>query len=172
MLHRHTFTVPIFFGYTVGADDTYVYLNQLRLWEASPAVTSASISYTIWLGNYGVTGSATLRQPPYFDGVDINAGGSESYVKSGYFDTQYRYPYRDSSGTIPFVRGPSMSMGVGYTGDNASLPVNPDCSGIGWRYSANGYVLQRNATAVNTSLSGRLPGNNASFNATIVRLSL
>lgn len=169
IVHRHS--SGEFFGYTVGADDQHVFLNQLRFRPGSSAgsTQSTSISYTIWVAAYGAKSDNTVRRPPFFNGCII----TDEYVKAGYFDTeQFRYPFQASGGAIPFIRGRSISLGVGYCGTSASEPYRLEASGLGWRYSVDGYVSQRNATAVSTTVTGNLPGNNASFNASVVKLSI
>lgn len=169
VVHRHP--SGLFFSYTVGVDDTYVYLTQLRFNRSANAAATVSIGYSIWLSVYGMEAGGGVRRPPYFNGVDINGGAAVPYVKAGYFDTAYAYPYKQSGG-IPLMRGPSMSIDIGYCGGAGSSPVVVEASGLGWRYAVNGYVSQRNATPVSTSSTGYLPGNNAAFNAEIVEVGL
>ena len=63
-----------FFSYTIGADATNVYLNMMRSNKFGVGPVSPTISYEIYLSVYGVNADASLRRPPYFNGVDINAG--------------------------------------------------------------------------------------------------
>lgn len=170
IVHRHS--SGVWFSYTIGVDDTYVYLTQLRFLRTNGTPAATTISYTIWLSAYGMAPGGGVRRPPYFNGVDINAGAAFPYVKAGYFDTSaYVYPYQKAAGEIPCIRGASMSIGIGYTGGAGSAPNIVDASGLGWRYAVNGYVAQRNATAVSTTGTGVLPGNNASFVADLVEVS-
>jgi hypothetical protein len=166
IIHRHS--TGMWFGYTIGADDTYVFLNQLRFLRSSPAAVSTTVGYSIWTSVYGAKSDNSVRRPTYFNGLEI----TDEHVKAGYFDTQYRYPFKDVGGNIPFVRGRSISLGVGYCGTGASSPDIIDVSGLGFRYSVDGYVAKRNATPVSTTITGNLPGNDASFNADVVNLGL
>jgi hypothetical protein len=155
------------YGYTIGSDSTHVYLNQLRfIWHLSGGPTNPSISYTIWCSSYGAnTTDDGVHRPPYFNGVE----STSNLAKAGHFSTDYRYPYEDPSG-FPLITGPSISLGVGSTYNQAPYPV--DASGLGWRYSVDGYVAQRNATPVSTSITGFLPGNDSAYNAPFVRIKL
>lgn len=159
------FSNQYFFSYTIGADATNVYMNIMR----SIAVNFSStptVGYAINLCGYGVTSGGGLRRPPYFNGVDINAGAASPYVKAGYFDTAtFRYPYRVSSGGIPIPNKRTMSAGVGCTGSGGTGPM-----ALGFRYSVAGHVAQRNATRGTDLLIAT--GNDASFNAAVTRLAI
>lgn len=158
-----------FWSYTIGVDATSVYLNILR--SASAYGVAPAISYTLYLANYGVNANGSLRRPPYFNGVDANAGVSPSYLKAGYIDTAYRYPYRDASGATPIANSRTISAGVGWTGTGSGNSSNftRNSIGLGWRYSVQGHVVWRNA--LSSTVSGAV-GNNTSFNASVTRLSI
>lgn len=156
-----------FCQHTIGADDTNVYLNIMRFFRISN-IPANPVGYEIYLSVYGVNADGSLHRPPYFNGVDVNAGDAEPYTKAGYFDTRLRYPYRDGSGPFGIPDGRTMSTRLGWVqwGGGSQGVV-----GLGWRYSVLGYVAQRNCT----SLSGGgsyLTGNNPSFNASVTRVSL
>lgn len=153
-----------FFSYTIGADATNVYMNIMRSVAANLTVTP-TVAYTIYLCVYGVTSSGALRRPAYFNGVDINAGAATPYVKAGYFDTAYLYPYRVTSGGIPIPNKRTMSSGIGCTDTDGTGPM-----AFGWRYSVNGHVAARNATPGIKLKTAT--GNDASFNASITRLAI
>lgn len=165
ILHTTSSSDPrVNFSYTVGADNTNVFLNIMRFTTGTPSGLPSSLAYTIYLSVYGVTSGGALRRPPYFDGVDINDGVATPYVKAGYFDSTYRYPYRNTSGPLSIPNGRTISTGIGWN----NVPGGGEGSvALGWRYSVLGHIVQRNCTAVMDA-----PGNNASFNASVTRLAL
>lgn len=154
---------PTFFSYTVGADNTNVYLNIMRTNPNGVGSLPSTISYAIRCSTYGLTSGGALRRPAYFNGVDINDGAAEPYVKAGYFDTQYRYPYRNNSSNYKIPRGRTMSTGIGFN----QLSGGTGTVALGWRYSVNGRVFSRNTT----NIGSPAVGNSTSFNATLVGVS-
>lgn len=158
------FSNQYFFSYTIGADATNVYMNIMRS-VASNFTNTPTVAYTIYLCVYGVTSGGALRRPPYFNGVDINAGAATPYVKAGYFDTAYRYPWRVSSGGIPIPNKRTMSSGIGCTGSGVTGPM-----ALGWRYSVAGHIVQRNADPGYKLKTAT--GNDASFTAGITRIAI
>lgn len=158
-----------FWSYSIGADSSVVYLNILR--SSSTYGVPPTISYTLYVSNYGVNANGSLRRPPYFNGVDVHAGVSPSYLRAGYVDTAFRYPYRDATGLTPIANGRTISAGIGWTGTGAgnSGGFSRNSIGLGWRYSVQGHVVRRNA--VSSTVSGAV-GNNTSFNASVTRLSI
>jgi hypothetical protein len=128
---------------TIGADATNVYLNVTYSGNDSvnePAsATSSAVSYSIYLSTYGVTSAGALRRPPYFNGVDINAGASTPYIKAGYFSTEWRYVRRLTSGAIKIPRGRTMVFAVGGRPGSGGFIKN---MAVGFRYAVNGYVAE------------------------------
>lgn len=169
ILHTTSSSDPrVNFSYTVGVDNTNVFLNIMRFTTGTPSGLPSSLNYTIYMSVYGVTSGGDLRRPPYFDGVDANAGGPNSYVRAGYFDSNYRYPYRNSSGPLALPNGRTISTGIGWN----NLPSGSGGSvALGWRYSVLGHVVQRNVDNIGSLISGAT-GNSASFNASTTRIGL
>ena len=85
-----------------------------------------------------------------------------SQIKAGYFNTDYGYPYQwTGGGEIRMPTERTIAAGIGRTAPNNYI-------GLGYRYSVKGHVVQRNAS----SASATLTGNDASFNATTLRLAI
>lgn len=167
----HFVSGQAFYAYTIGADANNVYLNIMRSSTGGiGAVPSpATISYSISLSVYGVNANGTIRRPPYFNGVDVDAGAATPRLRAGYFDTTYRYPYRNAAGLIAAPNGATISAGIGWTG---SVGVGQSESvGLGWRYSVLGHTVQRNAASLVPTIPGAV-GNNAAFVASVTRMSL
>jgi hypothetical protein len=165
----HHYSGMGFFSYTIGADATHVYLNIMRSNKFGVGPVSPTITYEIYLSVYGVNANGTLRRPPYFNGVDTNAGAATPYVKAGYFSTEYRYPYRDSAGVFSVPNERTISAGIGWTGGSAL--GYQEAVGLGYRYSVRGHVVQRNATNIASFVAGAV-GNDASANFAVTRMSI
>lgn len=164
----------VHYSYTIGADATNVYLNILRTRphsSGSAVPSSPTISYEIWLSVYGVNSDGSIRRPAYFNGVDGFSGNVPPYLKAGEFDTAYRYPYREPSGSIIVPNGATMSVGVGWNGLGYGGPDDIEAVGLGWRYSVLGRTVQRNAGSITGFVSGA-SGNSSSFVASVTRMSM
>lgn len=168
----HYVNSQVFYAYSIGADNTDVYLNILRSLPGLPGAlpSPATISYEIFLSVYGVNANGSLRRPSYLNGVDVNAGGTPTYVKAGYFDTAYRYPWKDASGNLSIPDGRTISTGIGWNGGVGTGQTN--AVGLGWRYSVLGHVVQRNAISLAPLGASVFLGNDSGFNASVTRYSL
>lgn len=145
---------------TIAADRSSVWFNAIPLWEKTTNYTASwGLSYSIWLSNYGRTAAGGIHRPPYFAGVDANAGANPPYFKAGYFHSSYRYAHLDPAGLLLMTRGRTISFGVGYG--------NRKVVAIGYRQSIGGHTVSRFVDRV-----GKYAGSSATFSTAYLRASV
>lgn len=145
-------------GITIGCDATNVIINSLPLGPYYGAV-SKTISYTIYVFDVGVSPAGAFVRPVKASGIKIGSASVGTLI--GYISSKKRYLYKLASGVLPLPRGRTIFPGVG------KRTTSPQYAGVGFRQSINGYVVNRNVTAV-----GALLGNDGTSNATINKLSI
>lgn len=154
------------FGTQTARVNVYADTKSVWIFVEPPGLTTVDtfVSMQFYLCNMGSDAAGNLVRPPLNIGFEVDT--SSGRVRSGRFDTNYGYFYKDDAGPLMLYRGRSTDYEVGQ------LDANHGIHSVGAAFNVNGYTIFDNASSpiIDQGTGRKWPGNDRSP-AQIVKFS-